>query len=249
MTSHSSTFVEFDAAPDAASAIPSSAGQVRFVRVPAQRFLMIDGVGVPGGIAYREAMSALYPVAWTLHFALKSRARGGPVGALEGVYWTADEPRSGDQADECVGPSGGPPQGRERGRPANGARPVNADGPGPASLPPGDLHWRLMLPVPADATPEDIDAAIAEVRARKAPVALERLRVETLAEGPAAQVLHVGPYDRESATLERLHEAIRAAGLRPCGHHHEIYVSDPNRTATERLKTVIRQPVAVDGPG
>jgi len=251
MTSHSGTFVEFDAAADAAAAIPSSAGQVRFVRVPAQRFLVIDGAGGPGGIAFREAMSALYPVARTLHFALKGRALGGPIGALEGVYWT-DEERTGAPLDECDERRGKQAEDREgrSGASADGAEGAEgADGPGAASFRAGDLRWRLMLPVPADATPADIETAIAEVRARKAPAALGRVCVETMAEGPAAQVLHVGPYEREPATLQRLHCAIRAVGLRPCGRHHEIYLSDPNRTAPERLKVVIRQPVAVEGPG
>ena len=43
--------------------------------------------------------------------------------------------------------------------------------------------------------------------------------------------------------MERLHNGIAEAGLVMRGCHHEIYVSDPNRTAPDRLKTVIRQPV------
>jgi len=108
---------------------------------------------------------------------------------------------------------------------------------------PGDWHWRLLLPVPEAATAEEIDGAFAEVASRKAPAALHLLRVERWEEGPAAQTLHVGTYASEPDTIVALQRAIATAGLQPRGCHHEIYISDPNRTAPERLKTIIRQPV------
>ena len=67
--------------------------------------------------------------------------------------------------------------------------------------------------------------------------------METLAEGRSAQTLHVGAYDAERPTLDRLRAAISEAGFVPAGRHHEIYVSDPNRTAPERLRTIIRYPI------
>lgn len=70
------------------------------------------------------------------------------------------------------------------------------------------------------------------------------MRVELLDEGSCAEVIHVGPYAEEAPTIARLHEFIRASGRTPRGRHHEIYLSDPRRTKPERLRTVIRQPVA-----
>ena len=64
-----------------------------------------------------------------------------------------------------------------------------------------------------------------------------------MAEGTVAQVLYLGPYSEERATIERLHEAIRATGLRPRGRHHELYLGDPGRSAPEKLRTLIRHPV------
>jgi hypothetical protein len=101
----------------------------------------------------------------------------------------------------------------------------------------------LLIGLPDSASDEEIEAAIADVRVRKAPPGLADLRVERWDEGRCAQTLHVGPYAAEEPTIERLHEAIRAAGLRPRGAHHEIYLGDPRRAAPERLRTVIRQPV------
>ena len=75
------------------------------------------------------------------------------------------------------------------------------------------------------------------------PALAPNLRVAPFAEGRAAQILHVGPYSAERPTIERLHAAVAAAGLRLRGRHHEIYLGDPRRTAPERYRTLIRHPV------
>lgn len=70
------------------------------------------------------------------------------------------------------------------------------------------------------------------------------LRFETFEEGLSAQTLHVGPYSEEGPTLARLHdEFMPANGLDWNGKHHEIYLGDPRRTAPEKLRTILRQPV------
>ena len=70
-----------------------------------------------------------------------------------------------------------------------------------------------------------------------------RMYRDTWAEGPSAQILHVGPYGDEGPTIQKLHGAIAAAGLRPHGPHHEIYLNDPHRVGEDRARTVLRQPV------
>jgi len=78
----------------------------------------------------------------------------------------------------------------------------------------------------------------------KAPAA-EQVRFERLAEGRSVQTLHLGSYDHEGPTLARLHdECMPEHGFRFDGRHHEVYLGDPRRTAPEKLRTIIRQPVA-----
>jgi hypothetical protein len=209
--------VRFDEPADDASLMLARAGLTRFLDVPERRYFMIDGTGEPGSASFQAAFGALYPVAYTLHFALKRRGVTARVGALEGLYWFGETERP-------IEPGEFGRQDRDTWR------------------------WRLLLPVPEAATEDDIEATFAEVARKKAPVALPLLRVERWAEGAAAQTLHVGSYASEPATIEALHAALAAAGLRPRGCHHEIYISDPNRTALERLKTIIRQPVEPDAP-
>jgi hypothetical protein len=107
-----------------------------------------------------------------------------------------------------------------------------------------DYRWTMMIAQPDEVTAERFDRARDEVRRKKGPGALDRVRLERFAEGLAAQVLYLGPYRDEGPTIERLHAFIRDAGYRLRGKHHEIYLGDPRRSAPEKLRTIIRQPIA-----
>ena len=116
-----------------------------------------------------------------------------------------------------------------------------------------DWKWTMMIRQPDWLTAKDIEAArdmaIAKQGKRKDRSAsdddLNRLRFETYDEGLCVQVLHLGPYDAEGPVLAELHHNFLPQNdLRPTGHHHEIYLSDPRKIAPEKLKTILRQPVA-----
>lgn len=103
--------------------------------------------------------------------------------------------------------------------------------------------WTMMIWQP-DWLPRELQEAAISTALAKAPAA-ERLRFETLDEGLCVQTLHRGPYDDEGPTLARLHdEFMPAEGLRFNGRHHEVYFGDPRRSAPEKLRTILRQPVA-----
>ena len=104
--------------------------------------------------------------------------------------------------------------------------------------------WTMMILVPDWIGAELVDAAVAEVSAKKPPARLGEVRLQTLTEGCCVQTLHVGPFDDEGPVLDRMHhEFIPSQGLRLSGTHHEIYVSDFRRTAPAKLRTILRQPV------
>jgi hypothetical protein len=107
----------------------------------------------------------------------------------------------------------------------------------------GAWRWTLLISLPPEATDEELATAVAGGRAKMPAELAADLRIGTFEEGPVAQVLHLGPYAEERPTIERLHAAIAAAGLRPRGRHHELYLGDPRRSAPERLRTLLRQPV------
>ena len=105
--------------------------------------------------------------------------------------------------------------------------------------------WTMMIMQPDWLTPVMFAEATAVVQKQKALPALGQLRLESYHEGLSVQIMHTGSYDDETPTLHKLHhEFMPANGLVFNGRHHEIYLSDPRRVAPEKLKTVLRQPVA-----
>ncbi|WP_043346339.1 GyrI-like domain-containing protein [Beutenbergia cavernae] len=106
-------------------------------------------------------------------------------------------------------------------------------------------HWRMLITLPERLTGAQVTQAAAAAQAKKGLPAISDVRLERMHEGLCAQVLHLGSYDDETPVLAELHERyLPQLGLVPTGHHHEIYLGDPRRTAPEKLRTVIRQPVA-----
>jgi hypothetical protein len=187
---------------------------VRFLDLPARRCVMIDGEGPPDPAVFGTKMPGLYATAWTLRFALKRRGIVTRVGPLEGLWWTLD---GTTDLDAIFGTD------RTAGRET--------------------WRWTLFIGLPDEASDDEVAAALEAGRAKLEPAIASGLRVEPFAEGRVAQVLHVGPYATERATIERLHAAIESVGLRPRDRHHEIYLGDPRRSAPERLRTILRQPV------
>jgi hypothetical protein len=101
-----------------------------------------------------------------------------------------------------------------------------------------------MILVPEEATEDEVEEHLSAARKKVYAEVASTLRVEPFAEGDVAQVLHVGPYAEERPSVERLDAGIAQAGFRPRGHHHEIYLGDPRRVPPERLRTLLRHPIA-----
>ena len=102
--------------------------------------------------------------------------------------------------------------------------------------------WTMMILQPAFVSDDVLGSALDQVRKKKSLPAVGELRVETLAEGRCAQVLHVGPYSEEGPAIARLHAFIEARS-RPRGRHHEIYLTDARRADPANWKTILRQPM------
>lgn len=106
-----------------------------------------------------------------------------------------------------------------------------------------EWKWTLMIMQPDFVTREMFDEAVEKVRQKKNPALLDDVRFEPYAEGESVQIIHVGPYNEVGPTVEKLHAFIDQQGKQPALRYHEIYLSDPRRTAPEKLKTVVRQPM------
>jgi hypothetical protein len=102
------------------------------------------------------------------------------------------------------------------------------------------MTWRLMIMLPEEVPGELVEATRAKVAAKKDLPRLDEVRLQTFSEGSAVQILHLGPYADEAPTAQRLHDFAAEKGFDITGPHHEIYLSDPNRSAPEKLKTILR---------
>ncbi|GAA4064098.1 GyrI-like domain-containing protein [Agromyces indicus] len=200
---------KYDLKREHAELYAPSARDFSFVDVPPLRFLAVDGHGDPNSAAaYREAVEALFGVAYATKFASKRRlARDFVVAPLEGLWW-AEDPTAFTARDKAA------------------------------------WSWTMLIAQPDWIDDDAVAAAIEVARAKTPNPALDRLRLERRHEGRSVQILHVGSYDEEAPTLARLHdEWMPQHGLTFNGAHHEIYLSDARRTAPDKLRTVLRQPV------
>lgn len=186
-----------------------SAKTAQIVDIPRMNFLMIDGSGDPNTAQeYKDAVSALYSVAYTLRFTLKKReGLEYPVMALEGLWWVEDLSKL-DMGDKS------------------------------------NWFWTMMIVQPEFVTPTAFEQAVEAVRRKKNPPLLDRVRLDSYHEGLSVQILHLGPYADEAPTLERLSAYAEANGCVYTGKHHEIYLSDPQRAAPDKLRTILRYPIA-----
>lgn len=182
-------------------------GTPTIVDVPPLQYLMVDGSGDPNtSPRFREAMSGLYPVAYTLRFAIKAEEQVAySVMPLQGLWWLPDGDFDFSVKDRWI--------------------------------------WTLMIMQPDYVTEERFEAARESAKQKEPLPIFDELRLEVYEEGLAAQIMHIGPYADEAPNIDKLHTFIQEQGYALRGKHHEIYIGDPNRSAPEKLKTIIRQPI------
>jgi hypothetical protein len=108
--------------------------------------------------------------------------------------------------------------------------------------------YTLMIMVPDLINPDLFAAALAQMRKKKGDQpGFARLQLERFREGPCVQIMHIGPYATEPASVEVMRQFMQAHGYQDLvglgGKHHEIYLGDPRRADPAKLKTVLRHPV------
>jgi len=222
------------------------------VDVPNMRFVCIDGRGAADRSALDHAVKWLFTVIYPIKRIARERMGKNFVEPpLEGLWWADDMNdfiRAGAADAGARIPSRTPSAGiRSRAGPRGMGIPPQDDRDqnlARADLARAKLNWRMMIVYEPDWLTEEMfrdGVAAAKARLGEPP---ESLRLESLHEGLSAQIMYIGDPTSEGATIARLHrEFLPAHNLIPKGHHHEIYLTDPNRVAPEKQKTVLRQPV------
>ena len=109
--------------------------------------------------------------------------------------------------------------------------------------------YTLMIMQPDVITPQIFEEAREQVRKKKGDSEkLAKVRLAHFEEGLCVQVMHIGPYATEPATVERMRAFAQENGYRDGvgplgGKHHEIYLSDPRKASPDKMKTVLRHPI------
>ncbi|MBE6988258.1 MAG: transcriptional regulator [Ruminococcaceae bacterium] len=108
------------------------------------------------------------------------------------------------------------------------------------------FNWISVIRMPVFVTEEEFAWAVQEAE-RKKKIDCSKAEFITITEGECVQIMHIGPYDDEPATVALMDEYIEKMGYKndfsATRLHHEIYLSDARKTDPEKLKTVIRHPI------
>ena len=188
----------------------------QFVTVPAMTFAAVRGQGDPNDPAgeYKAAIELLYGLLYTIKMCKKGSHR------MDGYFDFVVPPLEGLwwQAD------------------VDGVDYAHKE----------TFEWWAMIRLPEFVTQEEFDWAVREAAAKKKKD-FSKVRFFTYDEGLCVQCMYLGSYDDEPETLARMDAfaaeqgyAVDFSGTR---FHHELYLSDPNRTAPEKRKTILRHPL------
>ena len=185
------------------------------VDVPPANYIAISGTGNPNdeGSEYKDSIGLLYGIAFTI----KMSNKGGRQ--IEGYFDYVVPPLEGLWWSE------------------NGE--VNY-------AHKEAFHFISMIRLPEFVTRADFDWAVAEAT-RKKKTDFSKVEFFHYEEGRCVQCMHIGPFDSEPITIGKMKAFAEQQGLSiemdDVRRHHEIYLSDPRKTAADKLKTVIRYPV------
>lgn len=199
----------------------SLSAEPTIIEIPKMNFVAVKGRGDPNEVdgEYADALNLLYGISYTIKMSKKS-----------------DETPAGYH--DFVVP------------PLEGLWDVGLDQLTYAGvIDKSQFEWVSLIRLPEFVMPEIFDWASEKLKQKKPDLDISKVFHLSFAEGLCAQILHVGSYDAEKATIDRLGDFVAGAGyvedfdMEKYRYHHEIYLNDPRKTVPEKLKTIIRHPV------
>jgi len=117
-----------------------------------------------------------------------------------------------------------------------------------ATTDPKEWNWKFLIRTPDFVQDNELNTAKETLLKKGKEPQVHQVKLESFAEGTCVQMLHIGPYDKESETISLMVDFAEQQGLEFHSRHHEIYLSDPRRVPPERLKTILRHPVRKKAP-
>lgn len=184
------------------------------VNLEKAQYLSIRGSGDPLQKPFSNKVEALYSAAYAVKFIYKAEKKDFVVSKLEGLWWFDEEKYKQVSL-------------------ANTPHEVKRE----------DWQYTLLIRMPDYVKERVVEKAMKELKNKKNIDLAEEIKLFTISEGQAVQIMHVGPFSAEPQTLQKLQEFIQENTLKRNGIHHEIYLSDFRRTPPEKLRTILREPV------
>jgi len=186
------------------------------VEVPEMNFIAVRGTGDPNEPdgEYKKAVGLLYGIAFTVKMSYKGSHK------MEGYFPYVVPPLEGLWQQ-------------------SGAKQIDY-------AHKENFEWISMIRLPDFVTKEEFDWAVNEATEKKQSD-FSKVQFFPYKEGLCVQCMHIGIYDDEPETIQKMNSFIQQNGyvddFSEMRLHHEIYLSDPRRTAPEKLRTVIRHPI------
>ncbi len=104
-----------------------------------------------------------------------------------------------------------------------------------------ELEYTIMIRQPDFITESMICAALEIVKKKKPNPLYENIRFDTMQDGKCIEILHIGAFDDEPASFEKMAQLAVKNGLkRDESYHREIYLNNANRVEKSKLKTILR---------
>lgn len=186
------------------------------VTIPKMNYIAVRGKGNPNieGGTYQKAVSILYAIAYTLKMSYKTDYK------IEGFFEYVVPPLEGFWWQDDV----------------KGVDYSKKD----------EFNWISVIRLPDFITKKDFKWAI-ETATKKKKLDCSAAEFLTIDEGLCVQMMHIGAFDDEAATVAIMNEYISQNGynedISDVRLHHEIYLSDPRKVDSSKLKTLIRHPI------
>ncbi|MFA6059363.1 MAG: GyrI-like domain-containing protein [Taibaiella sp.] len=177
-------------------------------------YLSVTGKGDPSDKKYADKIQLLYTIAYSIKFSFKAREEDFVVPKLEALWWFDEEQYKNIPMNEA-----------------------------PTRIPRSEWYYRLLIRMPENINDTDVAQAISSAADKQSTTTFEQVELFKLTEGKCVQMLHIGPFDREPESLEKILAFSIDHNLKRNGLHHEIYLSDFRKTSPEKLRTILREPV------
>ncbi len=184
------------------------------VHIEAARYLAIQGKGDPSSASFQQDIQALYSVAYGVKFMCKAEGNDFTVAKLEGDWWYDEQQHGSITAAQA-----------------------------PALIPRSEWLYRLMVRLPDCVRAKHITAAQQTTIEKKGIARAEAVVLHSTAAHDAAQMMHIGTFDTEPETIQQIVAFMNNENMKKGGYHHEVYLSDFRKTAPEKLKTILREPI------